>query len=79
MDITPLSAASEVTGSAYLVESNDAKILINCGMFQGGKKQDAKNRPPKQQYIKHLDSGWEQRIVTPHCTQWVHVSALSIY
>jgi metallo-beta-lactamase family protein len=56
MYITPLGATGEVTGSAYLVESKDAKVLIDCGMFQGGKKQEAKNRPPKQQYIKHLDA-----------------------
>jgi metallo-beta-lactamase family protein len=55
MNITPLGAAGEVTGSAYLVETKNATVLIDCGMFQGGKKQDVKNRPPKQQLSKHLD------------------------
>ncbi len=56
MNITPLVAAGEVTGSAYLVETKNATVLIDCGMFQGGKRQDAKNRPPRQQLIKHLDA-----------------------
>jgi metallo-beta-lactamase family protein len=56
MNITPLGAAGEVTGSAYLVATKNATVLIDCGMFQGGRKQDVKNRPPKQQLIKHLDA-----------------------
>jgi metallo-beta-lactamase family protein len=47
MRITPLGAAGgEVTGSAYYVQTNGASLLVDCGMFQGGKKVEALNRPP---------------------------------
>jgi metallo-beta-lactamase family protein len=37
-------AAAEVTGSCYLVDTGEVKFLIECGMFQGGRAGDAKNR-----------------------------------
>ena len=40
------AAGGEVTGSAYLVETVQAKVLVDCGLFQGGKKSEALNRPP---------------------------------
>jgi metallo-beta-lactamase family protein len=47
MIITPLGAAGgDVTGSAYLVETDRARILVDCGLFQGGRKDEAKNVPP---------------------------------
>ena len=47
MKISILGAAGgEVTGSAYLVETDRARVLIDCGLFQGGKKADALNVPP---------------------------------
>jgi metallo-beta-lactamase family protein len=40
------AAGGEVTGSCYIVQTNQARILIDCGLFQGGKKSEALNRPP---------------------------------
>jgi Metallo-beta-lactamase superfamily/Possible lysine decarboxylase len=47
MKITLVGAAGgEVTGSCYLVETKQARIMIDCGLFQGGKKSEALNKPP---------------------------------
>src|SRR5687767_4263681 len=40
------AAGGEVTGSAYLVEANGARVLVDCGLFQGGKDAEEKNRSP---------------------------------
>jgi hypothetical protein len=38
MKITLVGAAGgEVTGSCYMVETKQARILVDCGLFQGGK------------------------------------------
>ena len=37
MNLQFLGAAHTVTGSCYLLETNDHKVLIDCGMFQGGR------------------------------------------
>lgn len=36
-------AAREVTGSCYLLETDKTRVLIDCGMFQGGSYCEAKN------------------------------------
>jgi metallo-beta-lactamase family protein len=47
MKITLIGAAGgEVTGSCYSVQTKNARILVDCGLFQGGKKSEALNRPP---------------------------------
>ena len=37
MNLQFLGAAHTVTGSCYLLEANDHKVLIDCGMFQGAR------------------------------------------
>jgi metallo-beta-lactamase family protein len=49
------AAGGEVTGSAYFVETKTSRVLVDCGMFQGGKKSEALNRPPTSPKQK-LDS-----------------------
>ncbi len=41
--ITPLGAAGEVTGSCYLVDTGATRILLECGLFQGGRAAEARN------------------------------------
>ncbi len=37
-------AARQVTGSCFLVESGTLRFIVDCGMFQGGRAADARNR-----------------------------------
>src|SRR5262245_26582543 len=50
------AGGGEVTGSAYLVETSSAKILVDCGMFQGARKSENYNRLPKKGVFQKLDA-----------------------
>lgn len=50
------AAGGEVTGSAYVVETKSARILVDCGMFQGGREAAARNRPPEAARRGKLDA-----------------------
>ena len=50
------AAGGEVTGSAYFVQTERAKVLIDAGMFQGGKKSESKNRLPAGVNLSQLDA-----------------------
>ncbi|MBI3960894.1 MAG: MBL fold metallo-hydrolase [Chloroflexi bacterium] len=44
--LTFLGAAETVTGSRYLLTTNDHRYLVDCGLFQGGHTLDALNWQP---------------------------------
>src|SRR6516164_8423662 len=46
------AAGGEVTGSCYSIETKQARILVDCGLFQGGKKSEALNRSPTSPNLK---------------------------
>lgn len=50
------AAGGEVTGSSYLVETENAKVMIDAGMFQGGKATEEKNRLPEGADPHSLDA-----------------------
>jgi metallo-beta-lactamase family protein len=41
-----LGAADTVTGSKFLVEHGDHRVLIDCGLFQGYKQLRLRNWAP---------------------------------
>ena len=47
--ITFLGAAGTVTGSKYLVEANGKHLLVDCGLFQGGRELRERNWAPLPQ------------------------------
>lgn len=44
MRVTSFGAAGEVTGSCHLVEIEGYRLLLDCGMIQGGDAQERRNR-----------------------------------
>ncbi|MDD6389731.1 MAG: MBL fold metallo-hydrolase [Firmicutes bacterium] len=46
MKIKFCGAASGVTGSCHLISTENHKILLDCGQFQGGKQMEALNEEP---------------------------------
>ena len=55
MKLSFYGAAGMVTGSNYLLEIGDKKILIDCGLFQGPKRIEEKNYEPFPYQAKDID------------------------
>jgi metallo-beta-lactamase family protein len=46
MELRFLGAATTVTGSQFLLTTSRAKVLVDCGMFQGNPHETIRNRVP---------------------------------
>ncbi|NNF16795.1 MAG: MBL fold metallo-hydrolase [Gammaproteobacteria bacterium] len=46
MQLEFFGAAGEVTGSCHILSVGDKRILLDCGLIQGGKKAARRNRDP---------------------------------
>ncbi|MBX2867470.1 MAG: MBL fold metallo-hydrolase [Acidiferrobacterales bacterium] len=46
MELEFFGAAGEVTGSCHIVRVNGRQFLLDCGMIQGNRKQEQRNREP---------------------------------
>lgn len=67
MKITFCGAASEVTGSCYLVEADAARFLVDCGMFQGGPEAERKNFAALDFDVRRLDFVLISHAHIDHC------------
>jgi metallo-beta-lactamase family protein len=56
ISVTLLGAAGDVTGSAYAVSTSQSRVLVDFGMFQGGKRADLLNTVPRELKPKRLDA-----------------------
>ncbi|MBE0431666.1 MAG: MBL fold metallo-hydrolase [Dehalococcoidia bacterium] len=64
--LTFLGAVRNVTGSCYLLETNDTRVLIDCGMYQERKYQD-RNWQPFLFDPKSLDAVFLTHAHLDHC------------
>ena len=55
MKITFLGATKTVTGSNFLVEGAGKKFLVDCGMYQGGDRDEMQNHEPFAYDVNEID------------------------
>jgi metallo-beta-lactamase family protein len=68
-----LGGASTVTGSQFLLETASARILVDCGMFQGSPNEAVRNRVPLGADPTTLDAILLTHAHLDHCGLIPHV------
>src|SRR5690348_495508 len=67
VQISFLGGATTVTGSRFLLTTSRARILIDCGMFQGGPNEVIRNRVPLGVEAKDIDAILVTHAHLDHC------------
>jgi metallo-beta-lactamase family protein len=75
MEIRFFGAANTVTGSQFLLITDRAHVLIDCGMFQGGPHEVVRNRVPLSYDPTSLDAIVLTHAHLDHCGLIPHVVA----
>src|SRR5256886_14178455 len=70
-----LGATRTVTGSQYLLETDRARVLIDCGMFQGSPNDVIRNRVPFAYKPREVDALLLTHAHLDHCGLIPHVWA----
>src|SRR6476646_2448879 len=75
MQLQFLGAATTVTGSQFLLTTARARILIDCGMFQGSPNESIRNRIPLAYDPGEIDAILLTHAHLDHCGLIPHVVA----
>ncbi len=54
--LTFLGAVEGVTGSMYLLDTGNSRILLDCGLFQGRREEEAANAAPLPFDVNDIDA-----------------------
>ena len=73
MHLQFLGAATTVTGSQFLLTTERARVLIDCGMFQGSPNESIRNRIPLAYDPTELDAILLTHAHLDHCGLIPHV------
>ncbi|HET9522162.1 MAG TPA: MBL fold metallo-hydrolase [Candidatus Limnocylindrales bacterium] len=73
MDIHFLGGATTVTGSQFLLVTDRARVLIDCGLFQGSPNEAVRNRVPLGFDPSNLDAILLTHAHLDHCGLIPHV------
>ena len=65
--LTFLGGAGTVTGSKFLIETRDARILLECGLFQGGRELRRRNWEPFPAPARKIDAVILTHAHLDHC------------
>lgn len=67
MQVQFFGAAGEVTGSCHILSVGGRKVLLDCGLIQGGSDPDARNRQPFPFDAAHIDAVILSHAHIDHC------------
>jgi metallo-beta-lactamase family protein len=67
MELRFLGGATTVTGSRFLLKTSRARVLIDCGMFQGSPNESIRNRIPLGFNPERLDAILVTHAHLDHC------------
>lgn len=65
--LTFIGATRQVTGSCYLLETATSKILLECGLYQGGNLAEHQNHQAFPFKIKQIDAVVISHTHLDHC------------
>src|SRR5437899_4521 len=75
MELAFLGGATTVTGSQFLLDTGEARVLVDCGMFQGSPNETVRNRLPFAFDPREIDALLLTHAHLDHCGLIPHLVA----